>query len=392
MTWPFVLALPWLYVLAVLLPLTFLRRPRLGRFSPPAGEEPPLVSIIVPARDEAENIGACLATLIASAYPRREVVVLDDRSGDSTAIIARALAEHSPVPMEVIEGAPLPPGWMGKPWACWQAFQHARGELLLFTDADTRHDDSLLSRAVAALEAEHAGLVTVLPRQATIGFAERLVMPHVLVVIGLRYHDLGRVNRTRKPRDVIANGQFLLFRRDAYLAIGGHEGVRDEVVEDLRLAQRLVASGGRLFAAHAEELMETRMYRSMDGLVEGWSKNLAAGARYAVDPWLRPVIPWLVALALLVYWVVPPVLLVAALAGVARAGTLPWALVATAASLVFWIGTLLRMRVPARYALLYPLGGAITAALFVRSARLGNRITWKGRAYGGSAARGADRS
>src|SRR5690606_41890327 len=131
------------------------------------------------------------------------------------------LADHSDGRVRLIEGEPLPAGWLGKPWACWQGYRHAKGDLLLFTDADTRHEDMLLGRAVGALEQRGADMVSVMPRQMMIGFWERLILPHIFGLISLRYMHLERVNRTRQPRDAIANGQFILIRRQAYDAVGG---------------------------------------------------------------------------------------------------------------------------------------------------------------------------
>src|SRR5207237_1424880 len=139
----------------------------------------------------------------------------------------------------------------------------------LFTDADTRHHQQLLGHAVSALRENNADLATVLPRQLMIGFWERIVLPHVFVAIMLRFHDVKRIINARSPRDAIANGQFMMFSREGYEKIGGHESVRGNVVEDLRLAQRVVEEGGKVYAGHAEDLMETRMYRSLGGIVEG---------------------------------------------------------------------------------------------------------------------------
>src|SRR5690606_20229877 len=164
--------LPWaLFVLWM--PVLLRQRPRIAAYAPPTDGAAPLVSIIVPARNEAHNIAACVATLLDSAYPRREVIVVDDGSVDGTGDIARALAERSEGAVHVIDGAPLPAGWFGKPWACWQGYRAARGEVLLFVDADTRQEPELIGHAVGALEAERADLVTVLPRQRLRTFWER---------------------------------------------------------------------------------------------------------------------------------------------------------------------------------------------------------------------------
>ena len=378
---------PWaLFVLWT--PVLLRQRPRIAAYPPPPEDAAPLVSIIVPARNEAHNIAQCIATLLDSEYPRREIIVVDDGSVDGTGDIARALAERSDGAVHVIDGAPLPEGWFGKPWACWQGYHAARGEVLLFVDADTRQQPELIGHAVGALEAERADLVTVLPRQRLRTFWERAVMPQLLLTIMMRYPSAGWVNRARRPRDVIANGQFIMVRRSAYEEVGGHEAVRHEVAEDLRLAQHFVARGKKLFLAHARELMETRMYRSLAEIVEGWTKNLALGSRHVVEPWLAPVAPWLVAAALLLFWCAPPLVLVAWPLGFVSGHTGVWAGGATALSLLGWAMAYAGLRVRPTNAPLYPLGAAIAAWIFIRSALRGGRVRWKGREYrveGGSA-------
>jgi len=371
---------PWaLFVLWM--PVLLRQRPRIAAYAPPSADAAPLVSVIVPARNEAHNIAECVATLLDSAYPRREVIVVDDGSVDGTGDIARALAERSDGAVHVIDGAPLPPGWFGKPWACWQGYRAARGDVLLFVDADTRQRPELIGHAVGALEAEHADLVTVLPRQRLRTFWERAVMPQLLLTIMMRYPSARWVNRSRRPRDAIANGQFIMVRRSAYEEVGGHEAVRHEVAEDLRLAQRFVASGKKLFLAHAPELMETRMYRSLGEIIEGWTKNLALGGRHVVEPWLAPAAPWLIAAALLLFWCAPPLVLVASAFGAVSARAAAWAAGATALSLLGWAIVYARLRVRPTNAVLYALGAMVAAWIFVRSALRGRRVRWKGREY-----------
>ncbi|NJD11088.1 MAG: glycosyltransferase [Gemmatimonadetes bacterium] len=373
-------AAPW-FIAAALIPLLLLRRSRVRRFPPPAPEAAPLVSVIVPARNEAHNIHACLATLLASAYPRFEVIVADDQSRDGTGEIVRLIAARCNGRLRLIDGAPPPPGWIGKAWACWQGYRAARGELLLFADADTRHREQLLGHAVGALQASGTDLVSVLPRQRMLTFWERVILPQLFTAISIRYHDVERISQTRRPRGAIANGQFMLFRRDSYERIGGHEAVHEEVVEDMALAQAVVEDGGRLLLAHADDLMETRMYRSLRGIIEGWTKNLAQGSRRAVPAWLAPLAPWLIALVTLAAWVVPPVLLVASIFEPLLPGVQSWALAAAGAGAACWVLVNAALRAPPQHGLVYPLGALAVALLFVRSAIRGDRVVWRERRY-----------
>lgn len=374
------LALPW-FIVALVVPWTIRRRPRLSDF-PSDPDAAPFVSVIVPARNEAANLGTCIGSLLGSRYPAYEIVIVDDRSDDGTTDIARGLARVHADRIRLVEGKPLPSGWVGKCWACWQGYRAARGDVLVFTDADTRHGPRLLGHAVSALRHDRIGLVTGFPRQLMVGFWERLVLPHIFTAIELRFRNPRRMNTSRNPRDAVANGQFMVFTRSAYETVGGHEAVKHEIVEDVRLAQHLVASGLRLFAAYGRDVIETRMYRSLGHIIEGWSKNLARGSRHSVDPWLRPFVPWLTAGAVLAFWVGPPVVLGASMAGLAGAGT--WSASACGASLLFWVIRHLQFGAPVLYALLYPAGVTALAALLLRSAMLGEKVTWKGRRYGPS--------
>jgi chlorobactene glucosyltransferase len=282
--------------------------------------------------------------------------------------------------VRLIRGAPVPPGWFGKPWACLQGYREATGELLLFTDADTTHQPELLARAVGALQAEGAELLTVSPRQRCETFWERVVMPQIWLLLGVRYHP-SRVNAAKRERDVIANGQFILVRRDSYEAVGTHEAVRAEIAEDLALAQAFHRGGRKLYFAFAERLMETRMYRSLPDLIEGWSKNVYLGGRrsFPHEPLLRALVPMMLAAAL-GFWLVPPaVLLLRGATGLAPAAGL-----AAGLSVLFWMLISYGMRIPVLYGLLYPLGALVALYIVARSTWRGaRRVEWRGRTYRG---------
>jgi chlorobactene glucosyltransferase len=286
--------------------------------------------------------------------------------------------------LRLVRGAPLPDGWYGKPWACAQGAEHAGGSLLLFTDADTRHEPELLGRAVAAMQQEGADLVTVSPHQRCVTFWERVVMPQIWLLLGLRYHPR-RVNRARRERDVIANGQFILTSQAAYAAAGTHAAVRHEVAEDLALAQTYLRLGRRLHFAFAERLMETRMYQNLSQLIEGWSKNIYLGGRrsFPGQPVLQVLVPFMLAVAL-GFWLLPPAILLLAAIGVTPGWLTGAAAGATGLSVAFWMLLSYGMRIPVGYGLLYPVGALMTLFIAARSTwRGGRRVEWRGRTYGG---------
>jgi chlorobactene glucosyltransferase len=378
-------ALPWLVPFASLFRLAD-ARPNLS--AAPLAEGIP-VSVIIPARNESATIETVVRTVLASSYRPLELLVVDDRSTDDTAAIVERLAAEDPR-VRLVRGEPLPSGWYGKPWACLQGYRAATGELLLFTDADTRHQPELLPRSVGALRREQADLLTVSPHQLCLTFWERVVMPQIWLLLALRYHP-ARVNQARRERDVIANGQFILMPRSSYEAVGTHEAVRGEVAEDLALAQAFHRAGRRIHFVFAERFMETRMYRSLPEMVEGWSKNMYLGGRrsFPNQPLLRALVPVMLVTAF-AFWLVPP----AALAITRASGALGSAAAAAVAlSAVFWMLISYGMRIPIWYGLLYPLGAVTALAIGIRSAwRGGRRVEWRGRAYteAGGAARRAE--
>ncbi len=203
----------------------------------------PAVSILVPARNEEESITACVESLLAQEYPNFELIVLDDQSSDGTLRLLGQLRASRPA-LKVISGTPPPAGFTGKNWACTQLASHATGDLLLFTDADTVFQPHALSRIVAAQLAENADLVTGYPRQVLGSWGERLLVPFFLWAV-MCFNPLWLAYRLQLRLLTSAVGQMLLFRRQAYLDIGGHAAVAGHIVEDLALAQRIKQAGLR---------------------------------------------------------------------------------------------------------------------------------------------------
>ena len=244
------------------------------------GGEEPLVSVLVPARNEERSIEGCIRSLLAQEYGRFEVIVLDDGSTDRTGDILRSLA-HSRQGgrLRILGGRPLPEGWHGKAWACQQLGEAARGDMLLLTDADTRHAPDSVSRAVLALQEEGAEMLSLTPRQEVVTFGEKLVVPLVYFIL-LCYLPLRFVRTRPEPPFCFANGQFILFTRESYERIGGHAAVRSDIVEDVWLCKAVKRSGGRVVSRDGTGTVSCRMYRSFSEVWEGFTKNLFAGLGY----------------------------------------------------------------------------------------------------------------
>ena len=377
---PVTLALPWIALPA----LGFWRLSRSTHLqdepaSPP--EDAPLVSIICPARDEVRHIAAFVQAALATTYPRVELIVVDDHSADGTGALARA-AGGGDARLQVVEAPALPDGWFGKQWACHTGEQHARGDLLLFTDADTRHAPDLLGRGVHAMRRRSSDLLSVAGRQELASFWERVVQPAVFSVLFSTFGGTEAVSASTRPRSKIANGQCLFVRADAYRALDGHVAVRGFVAEDLMLAQQWCAAGRRVHLVAGFNQLSTRMYSSLREIIDGWCKNVWAGGRYVVPshPALRAaarvLMPWSA-----VPMIVPFVALMLGLAGVAPASWTTFGALAYGATVLWALPAMWILRVPLGYALLHPLGGAVATWIFVKAAWKGDRVQWKSREY-----------
>lgn len=376
MTWSIPLA--YALFLGLLVYRYATRGPRLAGYQPRL--DGPLVSVILPARNEAVNIERCVRSILGSSYRFLELIVVDDRSTDATPQIVERLAREPEAAgrLILVRGAELPEGegWVGKPWAVVQGYRVARGALLLFTDADTWHHPELLPRAVRALAEERVALVSVLARQEMVTFWERLLQPQVLVALAARVGDFRRMNRTRVEWDAIASGAFILTDRASYEDVGTHATVKRSIAEDLALAQAYVRQHRDIFLTHGEQHLAVRMYQSLAEVIGGWTKNLALGVPQMFPPIaaLRRVAPYLMWIPSLC-WIAPP--LIWAVTG------WTWAAVTVAISLATWAVVYRTEGAPMRYALLYPLGAAMVAYIMIRSAwRGGKRVEWRGRVYG----------
>jgi chlorobactene glucosyltransferase len=345
-------------------------------------ENPPLVSVIVPARNEAHNIARCVTSILATTYPNLELIVVDDSSTDGTPQVARDAAVRDPR-ARFIPSPPLPEGWFGKQWACATGANVARGSVLQFTDADTEHGADLVTRSINAMRSARAQMLSIAGRQELGGFWEKVMQPQIFNVLAMRYGGTETVTQATNVRDKIANGQCIFVTHDSYNAIGGHASVRSSVAEDLMLAQRFFAARKRVVVMLGWNQLSTRMYGSLREIVRGWRKNVFAGGLDAVP--FGKVGQTLFPLFLLV----PPVMellpllaLVLAAAGFATSGALLlWASISTAVMLAWWILVYVTIRENPLYALAYPLGALVLLYIFLTAVIRGRRVTWKGRTY-----------
>jgi len=235
---------------------------------------PPTVSVIIPARNEEACLAACLESLVQQTGLSFEIIVVDDHSTDRTREIASSFSNSpDPIQVRIIAAAPLPAGWTGKNNAVATGAKSARGEWLLFTDADTIHLPGSLARSLGEAQRHRAAMLSYSPEQIVKSFWEKAVMPIIFAELAASYHP-SQVSDPRSPA-AAANGQYILITREAYDAVGGHAAIAGNLLEDVALARAVKRSGRKIFFRYAADAVRTRMYRTFAQLREGWTKNLA---------------------------------------------------------------------------------------------------------------------
>jgi len=271
----FVLAGLAVFLINLILNLAALKRPS-RRAGLPA--DPPLVSVLVPARNEEENIGNCLASILRQDYPNFEAIVLDDNSSDRTAEIVSEIAEKDSR-VHLIRGRLLPDGWAGKCFACHQLSQNARGSWLLFIDADTVSQPHMIRSTLQLAVSNRAAMLSGFPRQRVSGITQKIVIPILFYFLVMSWFPLWLFHSWKKPGPTLAIGQFLLFRREDYMMIGGHESVKSRIMEDVWFGIEMHRHGGRLLSVNLSGVLTTKMYSSMSQMAEGcikWFYSVAA--------------------------------------------------------------------------------------------------------------------
>jgi glycosyltransferase involved in cell wall biosynthesis len=323
----------------------------------------PQVSIIIPARNEEASLAACLESLVTKSDVEYEIIVVNDHSTDRT----REIAESFPG-VRVIDSADLPANWTGKNNAVATGARAARGSWLLFTDADTVHLPGSLSRALSEAEQHKVDMLSYSPEQIAVTFWEMAVLPVVFAELARQYPP-SKVSDPKSP-DAAANGQYILVKREAYDAIGGHAAVASSILEDVALARAFKAAGRKIRFRYASDAVRTRMYRNFRQLREGWTKNLAL---------LFPN-PSRLAWKTLLLWAMPWGALALAAANVKR----EWFDLIFVAAILFVTTRLRRANFDFVMEFLGALFGMpMFAYLLLRSkqAHASGHVSWKGRSY-----------
>jgi chlorobactene glucosyltransferase len=369
------LVFAWLWALL----RTLLNLALIPRLKPRQLAREPLVSIIIPARNEERAIGRTVRALLAQTYRNLELIVVDDQSTDGT---ARAVEEIADPRVTLLRGETPPPGWLGKPWALHQGSLRAKGELLFFVDADVFYAPAALSAAVGRMEESGAALMTLFPNFEMHGFWENVGMPQ-LALGAFMLIPSWLSNRTTRPSLGIGGGTGNLVLQDAYAEADGHVTLHQAVVDDVALARLIRASGRRTELVRAEDLVSIRMYHGARSIIDGFTKNfyIALGGSL----WF---VPFMIAFTIIVN-LVPYAFLVSAVVHAIRgipiseAEWLGCAAVALLTIVRIVLFAALRYRID-NAIFLHPLAMMFVLYLYLRSAwRTGVRreVHWRGRTY-----------
>ena len=336
------------------------------------------VSIILPVRNQANTVSECVTSLVALDYLQKEIIVVDGNSTDGTHDILKTFDGK----IKLVEEEPLPQGWVGKNWACHLGYKQAKGDLLMFTDGDSIHSLDSLAKTVNYLETTKADLVTLAPAAILRTFWERLLQPPIFWLI-MMFVGGKWVNDDSKPRWALGNGQYMLFRREAYDKVGGHYAVRDRISEDYSLGRLTKANSLRLRMVTASDSLGVRMYSSLPEIWRGWRKNF-----YSVSG-NHPLFRAAYRLVLLFTFLVLPFIVLGY--GIVLAPVMPLNIyLLTGAFMAFflWLGLIIldrSIRVSPLYALLLPFAVLVYIGIGIDSTvrgALGMGFSWKGRVYG----------
>ena len=335
----------------------------------------PFVSVCVPARNEERDVETCLTSLLNQNYPQFEVIVVDDNSNDNTPRIIKSLQERYPN-LIAVQGAALPPDWYGKPFALHQAEQKARGDLLLFTDADPVFQPYALTTAVHLMQKHQLEMISLLPGSEFGSFWERTVQPVIFALIAALTR-FRKVNDPDSP-DAMGVGAFIMLRREVYDRVGGHVTLKQAILEDIGMARLVKHAGAKMMIADAQNIYSIRMYHSFLEIWVGWRKNVFLAMKKSIFKTFYYIL-------CVLGFVVTPWFLVGIHLWMGSA--LGWQAMALAGLGMVLITKLIlchELNLKKYYALLFPLGALVMSAIMINSmihVLFRGGAEWRGRIY-----------
>lgn len=336
------------------------------RVSPAPGQSPEdFVSILIPAKNEEANIRACLESLRNQDYPSFEIIVINDNSSDRTESILKSMNQTT------LHCPPAPDGWTGKNHAIHCGVAHAKGDWLLFTDADTRHEPQGLSAAMSHSQKHKLEFLTLLPHCLTGSFIENLIQPLAMAFLGL-WFPLEKVNDPESPL-YFANGQYLLMKRSLYEKIGGHKAVRHEFLEDFALMKEAKALGAKAQCAFGAEIYGTRMYDSLGTIWKGWRRIYLHAFKRDVSSLLKN------AAMIFVFSFLPFVLFIPSVLSSSNPIPIFAGMIILMILVITWRAYAM-VRAKGIYAVFHPLAGLMMALILLDAARMAltnQRTQWR---------------
>lgn len=350
----------------------------------------PFVSVIVPTRNEAYRIVDCIKSLKYQSYKNLEIIIIDDSTDNTIEIIKEIIGNDKR--FIILKQEKLPKGWIGKPHAMQQASKIAKGEYLLFIDADTSHEPQLISHAISHVLTEKIDLLSVVPRHLCMTFWEKVIQPIPLGLIPF-ISPLAQVNNP-KSKVVVAFGPFMLIKRSVFDAVGGYATIKGKIADDAEMAKLVKNSGYKVGLANAQSLMKIRMYDSFHAVWEGWSKNIFMGLvqkRGITSHSFQILVAIAGAIGIFATMVFPFLFMIVSLYFYLLTSLNIWQHLLLFSGFIWLLTILIQFVVSYKYRIGSPiysilsfLGGFITIGIFLNSAikaMSGVGVTWKGRIY-----------
>ncbi len=358
---------------------SFRLSPHLDKFEN-ISKSTPKVSIILPARNEEEFLGKCLESLLDQDYENYEVIAIDDSSEDSTGKIISEFAKKNSKIIHV-SAEPKPEGWMGKNWACMEGYRKASGELLLFTDADTRHSKNVISLAVAHLISLELDALSTIPRMLTFDFWTNISLPMISTFLHTRFSALNVNNPSKKTAYFF--GSFFIMKKKTYEEVGMHEGVKQEIIEDGALGKKVKESGYKMRIVRGEHLVEAVWARDKITLWNALKRLMIPlylqSEKIAIGSFLA---------TLFLLFVPFPIFATSFFLSVETTSAKMLLGAAALASFLIYVGAIIETKIMLRlrliYALFAPLGGLVVVLGFFNGllqAKKSSSISWRGRSY-----------